>query len=191
MRWARQFVFCIGLFVAGYAAAWLPIFTPSTLRAEPGSESATSAVRSRVHDADRALADAMQALQDEKLYVPAISGINAFAISVGGVDAIADLESGQGVDPETFAGLYAGQAVQEIADRLSHDAEGRLMYKNRIVRMYNATRLKQLFAARAELMPIGAVGSKKEAAAKNVKEEEPAAEKSKGEKGKDEKAKDE
>jgi hypothetical protein len=95
-------------------------------------------------------------LQDEKRYVPAILGLNAFATTVGGVDAIADLESAQGVDPETFAGLYAGQAVPEVAEHLAHDAQGRVTYKGRVVRLYNPTRLKQLFAARVEFAPAGA-----------------------------------
>jgi hypothetical protein len=103
----------------------------------------------------------MQMLQDEKRYVPAILGLNAFATSVGGVDAIADLESGQGVDPETFAGLYAGQAVPEVAEHLAHDAQGRVTYKSRIVRLYNPTRLRQLFAARGDFAPAGAATSAK------------------------------
>ena len=79
----------------------------------------------------------MQVLSDEKRYVPAIQGLNAFATSAGGVDAVADLESGQGVDPETFAGLYAGQALAEVAEHLGRDAEGHLTYKNKIVRIYS------------------------------------------------------
>ena len=62
------------------------------------------------------------------------------------MDAVADLDSGQGVDPVTFAGLYAGRAIQEVADHLSYDEEGRLLYKNKVVRMYSIERLKRLFA---------------------------------------------
>jgi hypothetical protein len=161
MRWALRLVCCVAIFVAGYGAAWLPVSGTPDLRAQSKSDTAASAVHDRVRDADRALADAMQALQDEKLYVPAIAGLNAFAVSVGGVDAVADLESGQGVDPETFAGLYAGQALPELSDRFSRDAEGRLTYRNKVVRMYNATRVKQLFAARLEYVPLSAGGTKK------------------------------
>jgi hypothetical protein len=115
-------------------------------------------------------------LQEEKRYVPAIQGLNAFATTVGGVDAIADLESGQGVDPETFAGLYAGQALAEVAESLARDAEGHLTYKNKIVRVYSSTRMRQLFAMRAEFAPPGAPSSKRPAAAPK-KETEPAPEK--------------
>jgi hypothetical protein len=180
MRWARQFVYCISLFAAGYAAAWLPVSGTASLRAQSRSDASTSPVQQRVRDADRAMADAMQGLQDEKLYVPAISGLNAFAVSVGGVDAVADLESGQGVDPETFAGLYAGQALPDLADRFSRDAEGRLTYRSKVVRMYNAARLKQLFAARQEYLPISGAGSKK-AAGEPKKDADQATEKSKDE----------
>jgi hypothetical protein len=113
-------------------------------------------VRDKLRSTEQAVAEAMQMLQDEKRYVPAIVGLNAFATTVGGVDAIADLESGQGVDPETFAGLYAGQAVPEVAEHLAHDSQGRVTYKSRVVRLYNPTRLKQLFATRVELAPAGA-----------------------------------
>jgi hypothetical protein len=180
MRWARQFVYCFALFTAGYAAAWLPVSGTATLRAQSRSDAGASPVQERVRDADRAMADAMQALQDEKAYVPVISGLNAFAVSVGGVDAVADLESGQGVDPETFAGLYAGQVLPDLADRFSRDAEGRLTYRNKVVRMYNAVRLKQLFAARQEYLPVSASGPKKTAAAPK-KEAEQGTEKAKDE----------
>ncbi len=123
---------------------------PSLLQAEPQAEALPNALRDRLRETDRALSETMQVLQDEKRYVPAIQGLNAFATSAGGVDAVADLESGQGVDPETFAGLYAGQALAEIAEHLARDAEGHVTYKNKVVRIYSLTRLKQLFAARAE-----------------------------------------
>jgi hypothetical protein len=149
-------VFCLCLLSIGYALGALQLAAPSPLRADPTADAIQGTVRDKLRSAEQALAEAMQMLQDEKRYVPAILGINAFATTVGGVDAIADLESGQGVDPETFAGLYAGQAIPEVAEHLAHDAQGRVTYKSRVVRLYNPTRLKQLFAARAEFAPAGA-----------------------------------
>jgi hypothetical protein len=143
----------LGLVSVGYLMGSLHLAAPSALRAEPAADAIQGALRDKLRDADRAMAEAMQMLQDEKRYVPAIQGLNAFATSVGGVDAMADLESGQGVDPETFAGLYAGQAAPEVAEHLAHDAQGRVTYKSRVVRLYNPTRLRQLFAARAEFAP--------------------------------------
>jgi hypothetical protein len=156
MRWIPRTVFCLSLLFVGYVLGVLQMGAPRPLQADPTSDSIQGAVRDKVRDADRALADAMQMLQDDKRYVPAIVGLNAFATSAGGVDAMADLESGQGVDPETFAGLYAGQALPEVAEHLAHDAQGRVTYKNHVVRLYNPSRLKQLFAARVEFAPTGA-----------------------------------
>ena len=161
MSWIPRTIFCICLLATGYLLGALQLGAPSPLRAEPAAEPIQGAARDKLRSAEQALAEAMQMLQDEKRYVPAILGLNAFATTVGGVDAIADLESGQGVDPETFAGLYAGQAVPEVAEHLAHDAQGRVTYKSRMVRLYNPTRLKQLFAARVEFAPAGAGPSAK------------------------------
>lgn len=176
----------IGLLCAGYVLGSLQVGGPAFLRAEPQpqsqsqslSEGIPDAVKSKLREANRALVDAIQALGEEKRYVSAIQGVNAFAASVGGVDAIADLESGQGVDPETYAGLLSGQALPEVAENLSHDAEGRLTYKSKSIRMYSPTRLRQLFALRAELAPVSTgptpatTASTKKPAAKKAESEE-------------------
>ncbi|HXY36718.1 MAG TPA: hypothetical protein VEI07_20955 [Planctomycetaceae bacterium] len=164
MRLIPRTVSCFGLLFVGYLLGALQFGAPSPLRADPSTDAIQGTVRDKLRSAEQALAEAMQLLQDEKRYVPAILGLNAFATTVGGVDAIADLESGQGVDPETFAGLYAGQAIPEVAEHLAHDAQGRVTYKSRVVRLYNPTRLKQLFAVRSELAPTGAGPAPKRAA---------------------------
>ncbi len=191
MSWIPRTVFCLCLLSVGYVLGSLQVAAPSPLSADPTTESVQGALRDKLRDADRVMSEAMQMLQDEKRYVPAILGLNAFATSVGGVDAVADLESGQGVDPETFAGLYAGQAVPEIAEHLAHDAQGRVTYKNRVVRLYNPTRIKQLFAARAEFAPSAAGGAatKRPAAGKKAakdKGDDAAEDKSTEDKGKSE-----
>ncbi len=150
----------LSLLGAGYVLGSLQVGGPSFLRAEPQSPSQSQSegipdsVKNKLREANRALADAIQALVEEKRYVPAIQGVNSFAVSVGGLDAIADLESGHGVDPETFAGLVSGQALPEVAENLARDAEGRFTYKNKSIRLYSPTRLKQLFALRAEFLPV-------------------------------------
>jgi hypothetical protein len=177
MRWLVRSICASVLLLAGYVLGSLHVELLNHVQADdPPADALPTPVRDRLREADRNLNEAMQLLQDEKRYVPAIQGLNAFATSVGGVDAVADLESGLGVDPETFAGLYAGQALAEVAQQLGRDAEGHMTYKNKIVRMYNPSRLKRLFTMRADLVPVGspapnaaAPAPKKQAAAEEKK----------------------
>lgn len=81
----------------------------------------------------------------------ASGGLNYFAASVGGIDAEKDLEEGRGVDPETFAALYADLVTPKIAEHLDYDAQGRLRYKKNVIRMYSRDRLRELFQRRDEL----------------------------------------
>jgi hypothetical protein len=76
---------------------------------------------------------------------------NYFGMSVGGVNAELDLEEGRGVDPETFAALYADLATPKIAEHLDYDELGRLRYKKTVIRMYSRERLRALFSERDEL----------------------------------------
>ena len=111
--------------------------------------------RSKIHESELALQDAMDALQNEGRYEAITDGINSFLVLTGGGSALEDLESGQGVDPETFAALYAGLAVPEIGDHLAKDAQGRLTYKGKVVRMYSESRLTDAFAVRRVLANPG------------------------------------
>ena len=185
MRSAARLSTGLGLLFAGYVLGSLHAGGPSPLRAEPQaasqpkeslSEGIPDGLKTKLREANRALADAIQALGEEKRYVPAIQGVNAFAASVGGIDAIADLESGAGVDPETYAGLLSGQALPEVAENLARDPEGRLTYKNKPVRMFSPNRLRRLFALRAEFAPAStgpaAVTAAKKAPAKKAAESE-------------------
>ena len=67
----------------------------------------------------RAIRDLDGFLKAIKFERSAIIGVNYFAVSVGGIDAIRDLEEDRGVDPETLAGLRAGFAVPEVAEHLN------------------------------------------------------------------------
>ncbi|MDG1897169.1 MAG: hypothetical protein P8J37_19915 [Fuerstiella sp.] len=112
---------------------------------------------------ERALKDLDGFLQAINFEKSAVIGTNYFAVSVGGIDAIRDLEEGRGVDPETFAALYAGFARPEVAKHLNlrklegtsgavilkiEDADGRLRYKGTTVRLYSPTHLRELFLRR-------------------------------------------
>jgi hypothetical protein len=157
MRTTIRWCVAIGLLICGYALGASGLLSPVAVQAQPAVDEAaegldlTEPTLEKYKAAFNALQAAGQALQEEQVYVPAIDGVNAFAITVGGVNAIEDLETGRGVDPETFAGLYAGRAIDEIARHLARDAEGRLTYKNRVVRIYPISRLQQLFAERDRL----------------------------------------
>ena len=112
---------------------------------------------------ERALKDLDGFLKAINFEKSAVIGTNYFALSVGGIDAIRDLEEGRGVDPETLAALYAGFARPEVAKHLNlrktegtsgalvlkiEDADGRLRYKGTTVRLYSPTRLRELFQRR-------------------------------------------
>ena len=144
------------VFAAGYVAGtsqWTPT------RAAAAFDDATPAAavelaedtQSKIHNAKLALQDAMDALESEGRYTAITDGLNAFLILSGGGNAMEDLESGHGVDPETFAGLYAGQAIAEVDDHLARDDQNRLTYKGKVVRMYSQSRLEQAYSIRTRL----------------------------------------
>jgi hypothetical protein len=141
----------LGLLAAGYLLGASGLLTPGVVRAQPSAPAATEETVAKLKAVHEAMTVATQALQGEGLYTPATNTLNAFAVASGGVNAMDDLESGRGVDPETFAGLYAGMAGEEVAPHLGRDEEGRLTYKGKIVRMYPISRLKRMFAERARL----------------------------------------
>lgn len=112
---------------------------------------------------DRMMHDLHGYLKAIRFEQPALLGVNYFSVSVGGIDAVRDLEESRGVDPETFAGLYAGYAGPDVAKHLNlkkfpdergrltlkvEAADGRLRYKNAVVRLYSPARLRELFSRR-------------------------------------------
>jgi hypothetical protein len=161
MRNVMQAGAALSLVAIGYILGVTGFANPGVLRAQeaeaepaPGDTPAmgpSKEAQDQIRAAFEALSAAMQSLEQEKLYVPATRGVNSFAVIAGGINAIEDLEMNRGVDPETFAGLYAGMAVDGVAEHLARDDEGRVTYKNKVVRMYSISRLKQLFAKRAQM----------------------------------------
>ena len=127
---------------------------------EPQLSSETMRQFGKVSRAVRDLDGFLKAIQFER---SAILGVNYFGVSVGGIDAIRDLEEDRGVDPETMAGLLAGFAIPEVAEHLNMvksldgsgnvqlqigAADGRLRYKGSVVRLYSPKRLAELFDRR-------------------------------------------
>lgn len=145
-------VVMLGLLAFGYVLGANHVLHLASVQAQNEEELKISdETRKKIQAANESLKSAGDDLKEADLDKPAIKGLNSFAILVGGVNAIEDLETGRGVDPVTFAGLYAGEAVDEIAEHLTFDEEGRLTYKNRVVRMYPISRLKKLYARRLTL----------------------------------------
>lgn len=138
---------------AGYVAGSVGMFSEQGLSAQdkdsenqgPSKDTALKITASL--DAIKVAADA---LKREGRYAPATRGLNLFGVSVGGVNARDDLEKGRGVDPETFAALYAGQASAEVQEHIERDDRGRVTYKGKVVRLYPISRLTRLFKEQAK-----------------------------------------
>ena len=118
------------------------------LRAADQDAGPTKESVEKIRAAHKALTEAMDSLKQEGRYESATEGVNAFLILAGGGSAKKDLENGQGVDPETFAALYAGQALPEIKVELDKDDQQRLTYKGQLVRLYSKLRLQTTYAER-------------------------------------------
>lgn len=112
-------------------------------------------VSTRIRDAYRRLQDAKDSLESNGQYEAITEGINTFLVLTGGGNAREDLESGRGVDPETFAGLYAGKALPEIQTLLGVNDKGQITYNNEVVRMYSKEQLRKRFAQRAQITELG------------------------------------
>ena len=147
----------LGLLGLGYVLGSSGLLATKPLRAQaapadggPSAESLT-----KLKDAFAAIKSAAETLEQENLYVPATTTLNVFSVMAGGLNAKQDLEDGRGVDPETFAALYAGEAIPEVKENLDHDDQGRLTYKGKVVRIYPKQRMKKIFQERARYMVGG------------------------------------
>ncbi|QDU09605.1 hypothetical protein [Gimesia aquarii] len=143
-----QVVIGLLLITVGYVLGASQSFQSTKLHAQQNSGTPTEETEDKIKRGAKELVEAQSALEQENFMRPATKGLNSFAVTCGGVNAMDDLEAGNGVDPETFAGLYAGLAKPDIAAQLGRDDQGRITYKNKIVRMYPVSRLKKLFATR-------------------------------------------
>lgn len=159
MRTGVTLMAALALVVFGYVLGASHALSPAAVLAQADSKKGTGEstggasqeTQDKVKSAADALKPALDALQNEGLYNPATQGMNAFAVLCGGLNVKDDLERGRGVDPETFAALYAGLATDEIAAEIGRDTEGRITYKGKVVRMLPVSRIKALYAVRAGL----------------------------------------
>ena len=151
MRRGRQSLAMAALVGLGYLLGSSELLKMPIGWAQDDGASLSDEATKKVQTAYDAMKSAMDILKTEGQYKAVTKGVNGYAVLAGGLDVERDLEEGKGVDPETFAALYAGDAIESVAEHLSRDEEGRLTYKNKVVRIYPISRLKKVHAHRQEL----------------------------------------
>ncbi len=148
-----QFVFAFGLLVAGYALGVVFHPAPAVLHAQAAGQSGYEReTLDGLQELHKKLSEVAAQLEGEAKYTSAVDGVNTFAVSIGGLDALKDLEQDRGVDPETFAALYAGRANPEVFPHLGTDENGRVTYKGKVVRMYSRDWLRKLYSKRDQFL---------------------------------------
>ena len=159
MRVFWKTVSVLSIFGIGYLAGSMQWAGNSSAVAQIDNKGASDEVTKSITAAYSALQTVRSNLNQEGRYKPATKMMNVTAVMAGGIDAVADLESGLGVDPETFGALYAEQAADDISIDLDTDENGRLTYKGKVVRMYSIERLKAFYKERLKF-----VGNEEESA---------------------------
>ena len=190
MRTSVKITGALALLAVGYALGASGALSPLALfaqgaggkkaaapRAEEPAAQFTDETKTKIRAAADALKAAMEALQNDGKHESAIKGINSFAVLSGGDSSLPDLKNGPVVDPETFAALYAGMASDLVVADLGRDAEQRLTYKNKVIRMYPVSAIRSRYALRAaitgeELLPTIADDSKPSKPKKKAEETE-------------------
>ncbi len=148
MKNVSRYLAVLGLVGLGYILG-ASQSSNSLVHAQGGADGAPSQESVKaITDVFTAVQAAKTTLSGEGRYNLATKSLNVSALCSGGVDAVADLEAGRGVDPETFAALYADQATDEIAADIGKDEQGRLTYKGKVIRMYSVSKLKQMYQER-------------------------------------------
>ena len=143
----------VALFAAGFWFGQANVSLTAELNAQADAtrEGASEDTLRKIRVAQDAIADAQSSLENEQLYVPAITGTNSYAVMVGGLNAVQDLERVLGVDPVTFVGLYSGLATDEVAANLDTVPEGRLTYRVKLIRLYPKSKFRQLQAIQEKI----------------------------------------
>lgn len=140
------------VFIAGYLAGHCVSVAPVELSAQQETAAQYSGeMLSAYRKSHKSVQDLASVFKAAGRMTSVSGGLNYFAVSVGGTDAEKDLNDGQGVDPETFAALYAERVAPSIAQHLDYDEQGRLRYKGNVIRMYSRERLHELFQLREQL----------------------------------------
>lgn len=138
----------LGILAAGFVLGRVDWSGLRIARAQEPAAGPSEEAMKKIQTAHDALKIAAEALKNESLYVPATKSLNVFGLLSGGLNAVDDLEAGRGVDPETFAALYADEGTDDVKQHLGRDEDGRLTYKNKVVRIYPISRLKRAYGQR-------------------------------------------
>lgn len=117
-------------------------------------DQANDPAAAKIYQARRAILDAKEILESNGRYSAVSDELNAYLVLSGGGNAKDDLESGRGVDPETFAALYAGKAIPDIQPLLGFNEHGQVTYNNEVVRLYSKSRLERSFADRLKYLSL-------------------------------------
>jgi hypothetical protein len=153
MRRFHAILSTVVVFALGYAIGSFQGHSPQPLRAvqDPVGDQFSPDVLAAYKKANKGIQELNNLFIAGGQSTNAFGGLNYFAASVGGIDAERDLEEGRGVDPETFAALYADLASTKVSQHLDKDELGRLRYKKNVIRIYSRDKLKQLFDKRDQL----------------------------------------
>ena len=155
MQTWKRCVSAVALIAVGYVLGVAgPLAPRSSSAQEEQADGPSKDAVEKIKTAYESIGAAMAALRQDKRYNSAFEGVNAFAVLSGGADAVQDLETGRGVDPETFAALYAELATEAVAAEIDRDDQGRVTYKGKVVRMYPISRLKKMFAERIRISGV-------------------------------------
>ena len=138
-------------FAAGLIFGRTSDVTVATAQDAAGGQGVSENAATEIRSAGRAIQAAGDELRADGQYNPATTVPSPFLILSGGGDAVADLDAGDGVDPDTFAALYAGLASDEVKPKLSTDDDGRLLYNGKPVRMYSIKKLQAMYKMRSQL----------------------------------------
>ena len=155
----KTLAFGLAMLTVGYWSGSRCFPEVSMLSAQDGDSGLADGTALKIKEAHESLKSAMDALQQDGKYEGLSETPNAFLVLSGGGNAVEDLASGQGVDPESFAALYARQVKQEVLDALTVDEQGRLLHNEQLVRLYSKSRLEKTFAERAKLSLVGGAKS--------------------------------
>lgn len=171
MRTSMRILAVGGLVVLGYLLGSSQSFRAAHAQSAdtPPSDEAIK----KIVEAHDSLKKAAAQLALESRYTSATKAVNPYAILVGGINVKDDLESGHGVDPDTFAALsVAAYELKKnhikddsLADWVDtnlfgYDADGNLTYKNKVIRIYSISRMRKLNAQR--MIVLGEVKEQKQ-----------------------------
>jgi hypothetical protein len=148
MRAIWKTVSVLSIFGLGFHAGTLQWSAQSTAIAQNDDTGASEEVTKSITSAYSALQTVRSNLKQEGHYTSATTMLNVTGVMAGDIDAIGDLEAGNGVDPETFGALYADMASTEVSEHLNTDENGRLTYKGKVIRMYSIESLKTFYQKR-------------------------------------------